>query len=126
MPLRSLPSLNTALAVRIQGKNNVGQTKQIENTSVNCLTTYTICIKITKKGADTMATSPTQIRIDSNVKTEANELFKELGIDMSSAVNIFLRQCVLHGGLPFKVEIPKYHVKFTQNPTTPQMSCSKT
>ncbi len=25
-----------------------------------------------------MATSPTQIRIDSNVKTEANELFKEL------------------------------------------------
>lgn len=49
-----------------------------------------------------MATSPTQIRIDSNVKTEANELFKKLGIDMSSAVNIFLRQCVLHGGLPFK------------------------
>ena len=56
-----------------------------------------------------MATSPTQIRIDSNVKTEANELFKELGIDMSSAVNIFLRQCVLHDGLPFKVEIPKFN-----------------
>ena len=54
-----------------------------------------------------MATSPTQIRIDSNVKTEANELFKELGIDMSSAVNIFLRQCILRGGLPFKVEVPK-------------------
>ena len=58
-----------------------------------------------------MATSPTQIRIDSNVKTEANELFKELGIDMSSAVNIFLRQCVLHGGLPFIVEIPKFNVE---------------
>lgn len=58
-----------------------------------------------------MATSPTQIRIDSNVKTEANELFKKLGIDMSSAVNIFLRQCVLHGGLPFKVEIPKYNAE---------------
>ena len=58
-----------------------------------------------------MATSPTQIRIDSNVKTEANELFKELGIDMSSAVNIFLRQCVLYGGLPFKVEIPKFNAE---------------
>ncbi len=58
-----------------------------------------------------MATSPTQIRIDSNVKTEANELFKKLGIDMSSAVNIFLRQCVLHGGLPFKVEIPKFNAE---------------
>ena len=58
-----------------------------------------------------MATSPTQIRIDSNVKTEANELFKELGIDMSSAVNIFLRQCILRGGLPFKVEVPKYNAE---------------
>lgn len=58
-----------------------------------------------------MATSPTQIRIDSNVKTEANELFKKLGIDMSSAVNIFLRQCVLRGGLPFKVEIPKFNAE---------------
>ena len=58
-----------------------------------------------------MATSPTQIRIDSNVKTEANELFKKLGIDMSSAVNIFLRQCVLHGGLPFKVESPKFNAE---------------
>ena len=58
-----------------------------------------------------MATSPTQIRIDSNVKTEANELFKNLGIDMSSAVNIFLRQCILHGGRPFKVEIPKFNAE---------------
>ena len=58
-----------------------------------------------------MATSPTQIRIDSNVKTEANELFKNLGIDMSSAVNIFLRQCILHGGLPLKVAIPKFNAE---------------
>ena len=76
-----------------------------------CSTTYTDCIIIILKGANTMATSPTQIRIDSNVKTEANELFSELGIDMSSAVNIFLRQCVLHGGLPFKVEIPKFNTE---------------
>ncbi|MGN0312081.1 MAG: type II toxin-antitoxin system RelB/DinJ family antitoxin, partial [Lachnospiraceae bacterium] len=38
-----------------------------------------------------MATSPTQIRIDSEVKKEATELFSELGMDMSSAVNIFLK-----------------------------------
>ena len=58
-----------------------------------------------------MATSPTQIRIDSTVKKDANELFSELGIDMSSAVNIFLRQCILHGGLPFKVEVPKFNAE---------------
>lgn len=56
-----------------------------------------------------MATSPTQIRIDSDVKQEANALFRELGMDMSSAVNIFLRQCILRGGLPFKVEVPQYN-----------------
>ena len=28
---------------------------------------------------------------------------------MSSAVNIFLRQCILHNGLPFAVEMPKYN-----------------
>lgn len=55
-----------------------------------------------------MATVPTQIRIDSKIKREANDLFGELGIDMSSAVNIFLRQCVMRGGLPFKVEVPQY------------------
>ena len=27
---------------------------------------------------------------------------------MSSAMNIFLRQCVLRGGLPFSVELPQY------------------
>ena len=55
-----------------------------------------------------MATVPTQIRIDSNIKQQATELFNSLGMDMSGAVNIFLRQCILRGGLPFSVELPKY------------------
>lgn len=85
--------------------------QEIEISSVYRLTTYTDCIIVVLKGADTMATSPTQIRIDSTVKKDANELFSELGIDMSSAVNIFLRQCILRGGLPFKVEVPKYNAE---------------
>lgn len=85
--------------------------QEIEISSVYRLTTYTVRIIVVLKGADTMATSPTQIRIDSTVKTDANELFSKLGIDMSSAVNIFLRQCILRGGLPFKVEVPKYNAE---------------
>jgi DNA-damage-inducible protein J len=54
-----------------------------------------------------MATTPTQVRIDANIKKEASELFSSLGLDMSSAVNIFLHQCVLRGGLPFAVELPR-------------------
>lgn len=55
-----------------------------------------------------MATVPTQVRIDENLKKQASELFAQLGMDMSSAMNIFLRQCVLRGGLPFSVELPQY------------------
>lgn len=55
-----------------------------------------------------MSTVPTQIRIDANVKKQATDLFGQLGLDMSSAVNIFLKQCILRGGLPFAVEVPRY------------------
>ena len=55
-----------------------------------------------------MATVPTQVRIDEELKKQSMELFAQLGIDMSSAMNMFLRQCVMRGGLPFAVEIPQY------------------
>ena len=55
-----------------------------------------------------MATAPTQIRIDAEIKKKASDLFNDLGLDMSSAVNLFLHQCVLRGGLPFSVELPRY------------------
>lgn len=55
-----------------------------------------------------MATVPTQVRIEENLKQQATELFSSLGLDMSSAINVFLRQAVLRGGLPFNVELPGY------------------
>lgn len=55
-----------------------------------------------------MATVPTQIRIDKELKKQSMELFSQLGIDMSSAMNMFLKQCVMRGGLPFAVELPQY------------------
>ncbi len=56
-----------------------------------------------------MSTVQTQIRIESEVKKQATELFSILGLDMSSAVNLFLHQCILRGGVPFNVEMPKYN-----------------
>ena len=53
-------------------------------------------------------TTPTQVRIDSNIKKQATDLFNSLGLDMSSAVNMFLYQCILKNGLPFSVEMPQY------------------
>lgn len=56
-----------------------------------------------------MASIPTQIRIDADTKQQAAVLFGQLGIDMSTAVNLFLHQCVMRGGLPFVVEVPQYN-----------------
>lgn len=58
-----------------------------------------------------MGTVPTQVRIDEDLKKQAVELFAQLGMDISSAMNIFLRQCVMRGGLPFAVELPQYKLE---------------
>lgn len=55
-----------------------------------------------------MAKTLIRVRIDEDLKKEANELFAALGLDMSTAVNVFLRQCIFHSGLPFEVELPKH------------------
>ena len=43
-----------------------------------------------------MATVSTQIRIDEATKQRATELLEGLGLNLSDAVNMFLRQVVLH------------------------------
>ena len=58
-----------------------------------------------------MATTPTQVRIDTDIKKSATELFSSLGLDMSGAINMFLHQCVLRGGIPFNIEMPQYSQK---------------
>ena len=55
-----------------------------------------------------MATVPTQVRIDEQLKKQSAELFSSLGLDMSGAITLFLKQCVLRGGIPFAVELPRY------------------
>ena len=48
------------------------------------------------------------IRIDEDVKKASEELFGDLGLTLSAAVNVFLRQALRYGGLPFdvKVDVP--------------------
>jgi DNA-damage-inducible protein J len=50
-----------------------------------------------------------QFRTDETTKYQSGEIFQQLGITMSDAINMFLRQSILHGGLPFEVKIPKYN-----------------
>ena len=45
------------------------------------------------------------IRTDTNIKAQAQHLFANLGLDMSTAINLFLRQSIQHQGLPFDVTL---------------------
>lgn len=57
------------------------------------------------KGVDFMATSNINIRVDSKVKEEAEKLFSKIGMNMSTAMNVFLRQSIRYGGIPFEIRI---------------------
>ena len=45
------------------------------------------------------------IRLDSEVKEQAQQIFNHLGMDMTTAINIFLRQAIQYQGLPFDVRL---------------------
>lgn len=50
-----------------------------------------------------MAKVTTTITIDSNIKAQAQELFADFGLDLSTAINIFLRQTVRENAIPFEI-----------------------
>ena len=52
-----------------------------------------------------MPTASLNIRIDSNVKKQAQELFSALGMDMTTAINVFLRKAIRVQGMPFEVSL---------------------
>ena len=43
------------------------------------------------------------IRIDDDLKVQADKLFDELGLNMTTAINMFVRATVRQGGIPFEV-----------------------
>lgn len=45
------------------------------------------------------------IRLYSEVKEQAQQVFSNLGMDMTTAINIFLRQAIQYQGLPFDVRL---------------------
>lgn len=47
------------------------------------------------------------IRMDSDLKNDAEALFAELGMNLSTAFNIFVRQSLREGGIPFEIKTEK-------------------
>lgn len=55
-----------------------------------------------------MAKTTANISIDPEIKAQAQALFAEFGMDLSTAINVFLRQAIYEHAIPFEIkrEIP--------------------
>ena len=49
------------------------------------------------------------IRMNSELKAQSEELFRALGMNLTTAIQIFLKKCVAVGGLPFEVRFENYN-----------------
>lgn len=58
-----------------------------------------------------MATSLVQVRIDDELKAQATAVYDALGIDLSTAVRMFLKRSVMVNGVPFNMTLPKQDYK---------------
>jgi len=56
-----------------------------------------------------MLTANINVRTDAEVKAQAQKIFESIGLDLSTAVNLFLKQTVKANNLPFMVGAPYVH-----------------
>jgi len=52
-----------------------------------------------------MATTNLNIRTDKAIKAQAEEIFSELGLNMTTAINMFLRTTIREQGIPFELKL---------------------
>ena len=79
-----------------------------------------------------MTTTNLNIRTDKEIKDQAEKIFNELRLNMTTAVNIFLRTVIREHGIPFKLklEVPNNTTvsaieegrKMMKNPSSPRYS----
>lgn len=54
-------------------------------------------------------TATINMRVDPQVKSDAESIFASLGMSLTEAVNVFLHKSIMEGGLPFDVRQPHYN-----------------
>lgn len=65
-----------------------------------------ICYCYSHKGGIAVATTkkkPIHVNVDENLKEEAEQLFNDLGLNMTSAITIFLKQSINEQAIPFMI-----------------------
>lgn len=54
-----------------------------------------------------MATTVLQVRLDEDLKNEAADLFDKMGMDLPTAIRVFLKRAVAEKAIPFEVREPR-------------------
>jgi len=77
-----------------------------------------------------MATANINVRTDAEIKAQAQQIFESIGLDMSTAVNLFLKQTVKNNNLPFIIGamygLPdEAQLKHPQKRRKPLYGCAK-
>lgn len=52
-----------------------------------------------------MATTNLNVRVDEEVKKDVEEILDEIGLNMSTAINVFLKKIIRDGGIPFSLKV---------------------
>lgn len=52
-------------------------------------------------------TGTINVNVDNNIKKEATAILNDLGLNMSTAINMFLAQIIKQDGIPFEIKNPK-------------------
>lgn len=58
-----------------------------------------------------MATTVMQVRVDEELKAKAAAICDDLGIDLPTAIRMFMKRTVLQNGIPFSMTLPKQDYK---------------
>ncbi|NLC85092.1 MAG: type II toxin-antitoxin system RelB/DinJ family antitoxin [Ruminococcaceae bacterium] len=58
------------------------------------------------------------LRVDPAVKEKAEDVLEQLGLSMATAIDLYLRQISLTGGIPFAVSLPKVAAAFNADNMT--------
>ena len=58
-----------------------------------------------------MATTLVQVRVDDELKDQATAVYDALGIDLSTAIRMFLKRSIMVNGVPFNMTLPKSDFK---------------
>jgi DNA-damage-inducible protein J len=61
------------------------------------------------KGVDSMATTSVTIRMDESLKKQAEKLFEEMGLNMTTAFTIFTKAVVREQRIPFEITVDSFY-----------------